>query len=168
MQAKKYKAYLADKSGDLTYFHMSTLTDRQCLRKWHLQRNKDAFYSQLLGSLNWWHFTEAINAQWTLQNRDWNSTKIWQHTPLTRPGVRVCAKGSCQSCSKLCCDTPWKRRNLENTSVPNYQLFGLPLQWRHLISESGKYWRKKNKHSNSVNISDFQKCCPLIIPFSFC
>lgn len=69
---------------------------------------------------------------------------------LTRE--RLSVKGSCHGNSKLCCDTPWKRRKLKHRSVLNYQ----------------KLWEKNNKHSNSVNISDFQKCCPLNILFPFC
>lgn len=119
MQAKKYKAYLADKSGDLTYFHMSTLTDK-IGSAWENDTSKGTrmpFYIQYLSLLNCWHFTEAINIQWTLQDGERRSTKIWQHSPLTRPRERLSAKGSCHGYSKLCCDVPQKRRNLKNRST---------------------------------------------------
>lgn len=124
------------------------------------------FYIQNLSLLNRWHFTEAINIQRAFQDGERKTTKIWQHSPLSRPREKLSSKGSCQAWSKFCCDTAGKRINLKNGSVLNYKLFGLHLQWKYLISESGKYWgKKKNKHSNFANISDFQKCCSLIIPF---
>lgn len=110
------------------------------------------FYNQHLSLFNCWPFSKATNIQRTLQDGEWKSTKIWQHSPLTGSREKLSVKGSCHGDSKLCCDTPWKRRKLKHRSVLNYQ----------------KLWEKTNKYSNSVNISDFQKCCPLIIFFPFC
>lgn len=143
MQAKKYKAYLADKSGDLTYFHMSTLTDK-IGSAWENDTSKGTrmpFYIQYLSLLNYWHFTEAINIQWTLQDGEWRSTKIWQHSPLTRPRERLSAKGSCHGYITNGVVTFHGRE--ETWKID--QLFGLHLQWRYLLSESGKYWGKKEQ-----------------------
>lgn len=105
------------------------------------------FYIQNLSLLNRWHFTEAINIQRAFQDGERKTTKIWQHSPLSRPREKLGSKGSCQAWSKFCCDTAGKRINLKNGSVLNYKLFGLHLQWKYLISESGKYWGKKKEQA---------------------
>lgn len=80
-----------------------------------------SFYIQYLSLLNCWHLRKATNIQWTLQDGEWKSTKIWQHSPLTGSRQRLSVKGSCHGYSKLCCDTPWKRRNLKHKLMLNYQ-----------------------------------------------
>lgn len=81
------------------------------------------FYIQYLSLLNCWHLRKATNIQWTLQERELKSTKIWHLSPLDLTGSRerLGVKGSCHGDNKFCCDTPWKRRKLKHRSVLNYQ-----------------------------------------------